>query len=167
MAQMQASTVLSTLYVGQVQKQLNASEEKAKKKHPHHVLNDGKAKYMTGDKFSAACEADAAQQEKEVAEKEEHRFQRLHKSGVLAEWKKQNEVIRKHNEARWKEWEAAVKLWEAERADSKAEKRWLGWSKLKLNWEKLIPYPIFADEGEEGSVVLSSNAGSKDENEDR
>jgi hypothetical protein len=58
MVGMQASVILSNLYVSRVQGQLQANEEKKGKKGKKRLLGDGKAKFFSGDEFYALCVED-------------------------------------------------------------------------------------------------------------
>ncbi|TFK59101.1 hypothetical protein BDN72DRAFT_781204 [Pluteus cervinus] len=162
MTRMQAGLVLGNMYVQRTQKQLNTAEEKSKKSRKRHLLQDGRAKYYTGDEFWEACVEDEQCQETEAEEKQRGQERREARAVELEQWKEQNDEIRARNKVRKDKWENDVKLWEAERDCAKALRKRPRWNKPKLGNERLLPRPTCTEEGD-GEEVEDEP---KDEEED-
>ncbi|KAJ7814466.1 hypothetical protein B0H13DRAFT_1664783 [Mycena leptocephala] len=137
MVGMQAGVLLSGMYVNRAQAQLQEVEERKAKKKTKRKMGDGKAKWFTGDAFIQLCIDDEQRKEEETAGKEDRQVQREECAGELAEWKKENDLIRGRNEAKKEVFEADKAAWEIEKDDAKADKRRPGWAKPK--WKDYKP----------------------------
>ncbi|KAJ7939430.1 hypothetical protein B0H13DRAFT_1850724 [Mycena leptocephala] len=141
MIQMQVAVVLAGMY-------LQAAEERKANKKTRRKMGDGKAKWFTSDTFIQMCIDDDERKEAEAAGKVKRKTERAARAAELAEWKKQNELIRGRNEL-----EVDKAAWEVEKELAKTEKRRPAWQKPK--WkdyepEALFPRPKKADEEDSG-----------------
>ncbi|KAJ7728732.1 hypothetical protein B0H16DRAFT_239608 [Mycena metata] len=167
MAEMQASTVLAGMYTNRAQAQLQAAEERKRRKTGKRKMGDGKAKYFSGDDFYRLCVEDDEKKEQEAAEKLKRAADREAHASRLATWQEANEAIRTKNAERRAEYSTDVASWETEKAAAKAEKRRPNWPKPKLadyGIETLLPKPKKGDHDdpeEEDSDDQSGN-GSED-----
>ncbi|KAJ3977058.1 hypothetical protein EV361DRAFT_958213 [Lentinula raphanica] len=144
---MQAGVILSNIYAVQVNKQLQAKEDKEKSKGKKKLMGNGKAKLFTGDEFYKLCEEHEQHQQKTAEDAVERREAREKKE----------------------RYDEAVALWEAEKAKAKAEKRRAGWCKPKwredFKPESLKPRPKrVAEEDDEDDDDGEGKSG--DEHED-
>jgi hypothetical protein len=152
MLHMQASTVLSGMYNERAQSQLQAVEERKRRKTGKRKMGDGKAKYFSGDDFYQMCVDDEKRKEEELVAKEKRQVGREAHAGKIATWQEENEVIRARNAKKREDYAAAIAAWEAEKAAAKATKRRPGWLKPKLaeyELEVLLPRPKKGADGEE------------------
>lgn len=141
---MQAGVILANMYSSQVNKQLQAKEEKQRNKGKKRLMGDGKAKLFTGDEFYTLVVEDERQREEVANNANERRDARLAHAERVSEWKRENEAIKERNEVKKKQLVEAVARWEAEKELAKAQKRKPGWIKPKwrdFNPEKLKPRP--------------------------
>ncbi|KAJ7226500.1 hypothetical protein B0H12DRAFT_1030463 [Mycena haematopus] len=144
MVEMQASTVLAGLYNSRAQSQLQAAEERKRRKMGNKKMGDGKAKYFSGDDFYQLCVEDDQKKEDEAAEKEKRRAEREAHAERVATWQEANDGIRARNAERRTEYAVDVAAWEVERTAAKADRRRSGWPKPKLadyGIETLLPKP--------------------------
>lgn len=141
---MQAGVILANMYSGQVNKQLQAKEEKDRNKGKKRLMGDGKAKLFTGDEFFRLVVEDERQRQEVADDANERRDARLAHAERVSEWKRENEAIKERNEVKKKQLVEAVARWEAEKELAKAQKRKPGWVKPKwrdFNPEKLKARP--------------------------
>ena len=167
MAGLQAGVVLSNVYTSEVQQQLQAAEEKSKKKGKRRLMGDGKAKLFSGDEFFALCVEDERQRKEDEAEAEQRKTLREAFAATLAAWKRNCDAIRERNKERKQRFEEAVIAWEEEKQVAKCEKRRPGWPQPKwkrdFNPEVLPERPKRSSEGEEEG---SDDAADSEENDD-
>ncbi|KAJ3724097.1 hypothetical protein C8R42DRAFT_543765, partial [Lentinula raphanica] len=109
---MQAGVILSNIYAVQVNKQLQAKEDKEKSKGKKKLMGDGKAKLFTGDEFYKLCEEHEQHQQKTAEDAVERREAREVHAERLAEWKRENEAIKERNKKKKERYDEAVALWE-------------------------------------------------------
>ncbi|KAJ3858225.1 hypothetical protein EV359DRAFT_52403 [Lentinula novae-zelandiae] len=160
----QAGLVLSNLYSVQVNRQLQAKEEKKSTKGKKRLMGDGKAKLFSGDKFYQLCVDDEQQRQEDIENANERRDARRAQAEKISEWKKDNKAIKERNKAKKEEFSVAVAAWEAEKEMAKAEKRKPRWNKPKwkdYNPKKMKPRPKKPAEhdGDDGD----ENSGSDDD----
>ncbi|KAK7022995.1 hypothetical protein R3P38DRAFT_2779728 [Favolaschia claudopus] len=160
MIEMQAGSLLSGMYATRVQTQFQAQETKQSRRKGKRKMGDGKAKYFKGDEFFKLAQEDEQRQREEEAGKEQRKVARDAHSIRLAEWKKENEEIRRRNEEKRQEMAIDVAAWELEKQEAKQEKRKVGWEKPK--WkdygpEKLLARPTKADKEDDDSDEESAN----------
>ncbi|KAJ7022259.1 hypothetical protein C8F04DRAFT_971733 [Mycena alexandri] len=146
MMAMQASAILSGIHSNRVQSQLQAAEERKKKKEGNgrRKMGDGKPKYFTGEAFYNLSLEDDRERVEQAAEKEQRQEQRTAHARNLVEWKKANEAIRERNEVRRATFVLDTAAWEEEKAAAKVDKRKPGWAKPKVRdygIENLLPRP--------------------------
>ncbi|KAJ6543096.1 hypothetical protein B0H19DRAFT_856725, partial [Mycena capillaripes] len=113
------------------QSQLQAAEERKRRKTGHRKMGDGKAKYFSGDDFYKLCEEDEQRRLDGAAEKEKRQADREAHVGRLATWQEANNVIRGRNAERREKYAADVAAWEVEKAAAKADRRRPDWIKPK------------------------------------
>jgi hypothetical protein len=162
MAEMQASTVLAGMYNNRAQAQLQAVEERKRRKTRRRKMGDGKAKYFSGDGFYQMCVEDDEKKEQEAAEKLRRAADREAHTGRLATWQEANDAIRARNAERREEYSADVASWEAEKTAAKAEKRRTKWAKPKLadyGIELLLDKPKKGDQDEREEVDSDDESG--------
>jgi hypothetical protein len=123
MVSMQAGVVLANICASKMQGQLQAWEERKKKKVLKRLMGDGKAKLFSGDDFYALCVEDEARQKREAAAAEQRLHQREAHGVVLAAWKAECGAVQDHNQQRKLDYEQAMAEWEAEKAVAKEQKR--------------------------------------------
>ncbi|KAJ4496460.1 hypothetical protein C8R41DRAFT_918515 [Lentinula lateritia] len=157
----QAGLVLSNLYSVQVNRQLQAKEEKKSTKGKKRLMGDGKAKLFTGDEFYQLCVHNEQRQE-DIENVNKRWDARQAQAEKISEWKKDNEAIKERNKAKKEEFSVAVTAWEAEKEMAKAEKRKPRWNKPKwkdYNPEKMKPRPKkpAEDDGDDGDENSGSN----------
>lgn len=144
MLQMQASTVLAGMYSNCAQTQLQAGEDRKRRKTGNRRMGDGKAKYFSGDDFFRLCEEDEQKKKDEAVEKEKRQEDKETHAVRVATWQEANDVIRARNAERRAVYSADVTAWEAEKTAAKAARRRPGWTKPKLaeyEIELLLPKP--------------------------
>ncbi|KAJ7229204.1 hypothetical protein GGX14DRAFT_346894 [Mycena pura] len=145
MVQMQASTVLAGMYSNRAQTQLQAAEERKRRKTAgNRRMGDGKAKYFSGDDFFRLCEEDEQKKKDEAVEKEKRQEDRETHAVRVAMWQEANDGIRARNAERRATFSTDVAAWEAEKTAAKATRRRPGWIKPKLaeyGIELLLPKP--------------------------
>lgn len=140
MIAMQAGVILANMYLGQVNKPLQAKEEKDRNMGKKRLMGDGKAKLFTGDEFFRLVVEDERQRQEVADNANEGRDARLAHAERISEWKRENEAIKEHNEVKKKQLVEAAARWETEKELAKAQKRKPGWVKPKwrdFNPEKL------------------------------
>ncbi|KAJ7724119.1 hypothetical protein B0H16DRAFT_1597172, partial [Mycena metata] len=109
------------------QAQLQAAEERKRRKTGKRKMGDGKAKYFSGDDFYCLCVEDDEKKEQEAAEKLKRAADREAHTSRLATWQEANEAIRTKNAERRAEYSTDVASWETKKAAAKAEKRRPNW----------------------------------------
>ncbi|TFK25790.1 hypothetical protein FA15DRAFT_551038, partial [Coprinopsis marcescibilis] len=131
----QAMLVLLTLYSRRVCQQLNAKEEKEKKKTNLKITNDGHGRLMTMPEIIERTAAVEKAQEDTAKEKADRRAVKMDHGRKLEEWKLKVEERDAENEARRQKWVEAVESWNREKAAAKAAGQ-----KVK-DWEVQNPKP--------------------------
>jgi hypothetical protein len=132
MLEMQASTVLAGMYNERAQSQLQAAEERKRRKTGNRKMGNGKAKYFSGDNFYKMCVEDEQKKLDEMAEKEKRQAEREVYAQKLATWQGANNAIRARNSERREEFAADVAAWEDEKTAAKVAKRRPAWAKPKI-----------------------------------
>ncbi|THU84613.1 hypothetical protein K435DRAFT_687176 [Dendrothele bispora CBS 962.96] len=165
MVMMQAGVVLSNMYTSQVQKQLQAHEQK-KSKGKTRLLGDGKAQLLSGDSFFNLVVEDEEKRKEEAAQKEKKKESRMAYAEELQRWEAENEGIKARNAEKKKRFDEAETAWQVEKALAKTEKRRPKWNRPQWRKdyqpEKLRPRPKLADVEGEGDET-DSNEGSDEE----
>ncbi|KAJ7116134.1 hypothetical protein C8R43DRAFT_902513 [Mycena crocata] len=166
MLEMQALTMLAGMYNERAQSQLQATEERKRRKTGNRKRGDGTAKYYSGDDFYKLCVDDEQRKLDEVAEKEKRQAGREAYAQKLATWQQANDVIRARNAERRKEFAADVAAWEVEKTAAKAAKCRPGWAKPKIadyGIEVLLPKPKKKEqeEQEDNSEDQETESGSE------
>jgi hypothetical protein len=151
--EMQATTVLHTIYVDRARRQLQEHENVRKKKKSKRIMSDGMPHLLDGDEFfNKVVQAEEAQQ-KAAEEKAARKEQREKHAELLAEWKREEKARKERNKVVKERWAVAVQLWVNERDVAKAERRKPGWKKPTLKefqgMEKAKPRPKLADGDED------------------
>ncbi|KAJ7177099.1 hypothetical protein C8R46DRAFT_1078161 [Mycena filopes] len=140
----QAKSILTGLHTRRVSEQLQAQEDKKKRKGGKRKMGDGRPKLLTGDEFFDLCQEDAEKKEREGEEKEARKEQRAAHAEKLAQWQANNKQIRARNETKKAQYKADTEEWLEEKELAKAEKRKPEWLKPALKdygVEKLLPRP--------------------------
>ena len=170
MSGMQAGVMLANVYASTVQSQLQAAEEKKSKGKKKRLVDDGKAKFFSGDDFFALCVEDERVREEEGVAAEQRKSQRQSHAIALAAWKKDCDAIRERNKAKKLAYDKANTEWEVERTAAKLEKRRPGW--LQPKWkqdfqpETLTERPKKSTEDDEDESNGEDNGEISDDQED-
>ncbi|KAF9501088.1 hypothetical protein BDN71DRAFT_1501378 [Pleurotus eryngii] len=125
---MQSALVLNGVYVDLVRKQLQAQEEKSKKKKKGWLVGDRMPRLLSAHTFVNRVEEFHRETERKVAEAKKKKASRMCHSEALKEWRKldkervrQNEEIRTQWQADKAACEAEVKLAQEEGREPEAE----------------------------------------------
>ncbi|CAK5268883.1 unnamed protein product [Mycena citricolor] len=135
--------VIQTTYIRRVRGQLEAEDEKKKKKRKGHLVGDGLPRVLTHPNFVCQVRHTNEVNKQKEAEKEQRKETQGEKDKAREEWKKQEEERRKENQALHDQWVEDCVAWERLREQMKAEGRKISTKKPLWKDRKLpnVPKP--------------------------